>query len=97
MGLVLAVVMGGTQSVSRAVMGVLTPPQRTAEFFGFFNLSGKAGAWMGPTLFGAIVAWSDNVRLACLSILAFFVVGWWLVTRIHMGRGRQQATDTAAG
>ncbi len=97
MGLVLAVVMGGTQSVSRAVVGVLTPPQRTAEFFGFFNLSGKAGAWMGPTLFGAIVAWSDNVRLACLSILAFFVVGWWLVTRIHMDLGRQQATDTAAG
>jgi UMF1 family MFS transporter len=96
MGLALAAVMGGTQAVSRAVVGVLTPPPRAAEFFGFFNLSGKAGAWMGPALFGAIVAWSGNVRLACLGILVFFVVGWCLVARVHVGRGRQQAAETAA-
>ena len=48
-------IMGGTQSVSRAIMGVLTPPARSGEFFGFFNLSGKATNFMGTFLFGFIV------------------------------------------
>ena len=35
MAVVLAFVMGGTQSVSRAIMGLMTPPRQSAEFLGF--------------------------------------------------------------
>ena len=44
LGIVLALVMGGVQSVSRAMMGVMTPASRTAEFFGFFNFSARRPA-----------------------------------------------------
>jgi MFS transporter, UMF1 family len=91
LGVVLALVMGGTQSVSRAMMGLMTPPAHTAEFFGFFNLSGKATSMFGPMVFAAVLAQSGSAHRAILSLLAFFVVGTALAIRVNVGRGQQQA------
>lgn len=97
LAVVLALVMGGTQSVGRAIMGSLTPPQHAAEFFGFFNLSGKAASFLGPALF-ALVVWltGGNAQLAALSILVFFLIGMGLLTRVDIKAGRQQALDADA-
>jgi len=84
MGVVLAAVLGGTQSVSRAIVGVLTPPEHTAEFFGFFNLSGKAASVLGPVQFGAVVYLTGNSRIAAVSLLVFFLLGGAIVTRIRI-------------
>ncbi|NLE40160.1 MAG: MFS transporter [Pirellulaceae bacterium] len=99
LGMVLAMVMGGTQSVSRAIMGMMTPAARAAEFFGFFNLSGKATSFLGTFLFGEIVAASNKAglplatgtRWAVLSLLVFFVVGWLIIGRIDVEQGSREA------
>lgn len=91
LGVVLALVLGGTQSVSRAIMGLMTPPQRTAEFFGFFNFSGKATSFLGTFLFGLIIWTTGSARLAVLSLLVFFLIGWAIVARVKVERGRRQA------
>lgn len=91
MGVVLALVMGGTQSVSRALMGTITPQRHAAEFFGFFNLSGKAASVLGPGLFGLIVYNTNDPRLAAFSLLIFFVFGGVLLSRINVAEGRRQA------
>jgi UMF1 family MFS transporter len=88
---VLAVVLGGTQSVSRAMMGVMTPREHAAEFFGFFNFSGKAASVLGPTQFGLIVYLTGSSRWAAVSLLVFFVIGGVLLWRIDAGEGRRQA------
>jgi MFS transporter, UMF1 family len=84
LGMVLATVLGGTQSVSRAIVGVLTPRDRAAEFFGFFNVSGKAASVLGPVQFGAVIWLTGNSRVAALSLLVFFVIGGGLLTRIRI-------------
>ncbi len=91
LGGVLALVMGGTQSVSRAIMGLMTPPDRTAEFFGFFNFSGKATSFMGTFLFGTIFKLTASPRAAILSLLLFFVIGLAIVAVINVREGRRQA------
>ncbi len=92
LGVMLALVMGGTQSVSRAIMGRMTPPKHTAEFFGFFNFSGKATSFMGTFLFGLVFKLSGgNPRPAILSLLVFFLLGWAIVACINVERGRQEA------
>lgn len=96
LGGVLALVLGGTQSVSRAIMGLITPPERTAEFFGFFNLSGKAAAFMGPTLFGLILRMTENARLAGLSVVVFFAIGWLAILHVNIQQGRCQALAGSA-
>ncbi len=93
LGAVLALVLGGTQSVSRAMMGMMTPKTRTAEFFGFFNLSGKATSFMGVFLFGLITWLTGNMRLSMLSLLVFFILGLAIVSFVNVERGRQQAAE----
>jgi UMF1 family MFS transporter len=94
MGAVVALVMGGIQSVSRSIMGVMTPPDRTAEFFGFYNLSSKATSFIGPFTFGLVIWWTGSARLAILSLLAQLVVGWLFVSRINLAQGK---ADTQRG
>ncbi len=91
MGFVLALVMGGTQSVSRALMGTITPQRHAAEFFGFFNLSGKAASILGPVQFGLVILLTGQARLAAVSLLIFFIVGGLLLAKINVAEGRRQA------
>jgi UMF1 family MFS transporter len=93
MGAVFALVMGGTQSVSRAIMGRMTPPQRSAEFFGFFGFSGKATSFLGSGLFALVVALTDTGRPAIFALLVFFVVGGLIVARVNVEEGRRQALE----
>jgi UMF1 family MFS transporter len=82
-----ALVLGGTQAIARAIMGVLTPERHAAQFFGFFNLSGKATSFMGTFAFGMVIAWTGSSRLAIVNLLVFFLIGLMLVARVDMKRG----------
>jgi UMF1 family MFS transporter len=98
MGAVVALVMGGIQAVSRSIMGVMTPPNRTAEFFGFYNLSSKATSFIGPFTFGLVIWHTGSARLAILSLLAQLIIGWLLVSRVNIARGQadaQRISETA--
>jgi len=86
-----ALVLGGTQSVSRSIMGLMTPPHKTAEFFGFFNLSGKAVSVFGPVVFSTTLVLSGSPHWAILSLLSFFVVGLLITLRLNIRLGREQA------
>lgn len=81
-----ALVLGGTQSVSRAIMGALTPEEHAAKFFGFFNLSGKATSFMGTFLFGLVIAWTGNSRLAVVIMLIFFVIGLLILSQVNLSK-----------
>ena len=91
LGAILALVLGGTQSVSRAIMGRMTPPEHTAEFFGFFNFSGKATSFLGTFLFGLIIWLTGDPRDAIVSLLVFFLLGWAIVALVNVQEGRRQA------
>jgi UMF1 family MFS transporter len=91
MGVVVALVMGGTQSISRAIMGSMTPQSHTAEFFGFFNLSARATSMVGPILFAQVLTMTGNANLAIVSLLAFVLAGWATVSLIDTERGRADA------
>src|SRR6185503_4003726 len=60
--------MGSTQTASRSLMGLLVPPGRSAEFFGFFALTGKVSAVVGPLLYGSIASAFGSERPAVLSL-----------------------------
>ena len=68
-------VQGGIQGASRGLFAKLIPHEKAGEFFGIFNTFGKAGAFIGPLLFGLFIAVFDNVRIGLLPILVLFVLG----------------------
>lgn len=93
MAAVTALVLGGTQSVSRTIMGLMTPESRTGEFFGFFNLSGKAFSMAGPIMFTEILKRTESANWAIISLLIFFVVGWAIIAPLDIARGQREARD----
>jgi UMF1 family MFS transporter len=82
---VIAIVLGGTQSVSRSLMSTMIPVDRNAQYFGFFHLSGKATSFLGTFLFGAIVAATGNSRFAIFGLLPLFVFGAVLLWKVKTG------------
>ena len=94
LGAAIALVLGGTQSVSRAIMGLMTPENQTAKFFGFFNLTGKATGFLGPFAFGLVVATTGSPRYAILAILPFFLVGTMIIAALNLSCGSRQSNQS---
>jgi UMF1 family MFS transporter len=84
--------LGSSQSAGRALVGYLSPPARTAEFFGLWGLAVKLSAILGPLTYGAVTwATQGNHRLAILSTGAFFVIGLAILAGLDTARGRAAA------
>lgn len=81
-GLLAGLSIGSSQSCSRSLMALLTPKEREAEFFGFYDgLFGKSSAVVGPLFYG-IVSDISNERVAALAIGLFFVVGLIILQKV---------------
>ena len=83
--------MGATQSVTRSLLALFTPKENAAEFFGFLGIAGKALAFLGPLVFGAISSATGSQRPAILSIGVFFVVGIILLSFVDEKAGKEAA------
>lgn len=88
--------MGSSQSAGRAMVGLLTPPDRRAEFFGLWSFAIHLSVVIGPLTYGMItLATSGNHRVAILCTSLFFVLGLWLLRRVDMARGQLVASGPA--
>jgi MFS transporter, UMF1 family len=83
--------MGSTQSVTRSLVALFTPPKNASEFYGFLGVAGKAMAFVGPLLFGAITKATGSQRPAIFAIAAFFVVGAILLSFVDEQKGKAAA------
>jgi UMF1 family MFS transporter len=84
MALIIGLVQGGVQSLSRSLFGRLVPPGKAGEFFGFYNLMGKAAAILGPLITGIVAVTTHDSRLAILSISILFVIGAVFLLRVRV-------------
>ena len=82
MAIVIGLVQGGVQSLSRSFYGRLVPPDKAGEFFGFFNLIGKFAAIVGPLLMGVVALATGSSRVAILSLVILFAAGGVLLYRV---------------
>jgi UMF1 family MFS transporter len=75
-------VQGGIQSLSRSFYARIIPPDKTAEFFGFYGLVGKASAVLGPVLMGWAAMASGNPRTGIFMITLLLLAGGGVLTRV---------------
>ena len=75
--------MGGIQALSRSYFCRLIPAEKSAEFFGLYNVFGKFAAITGPFLMAVVGRLTGETRLGVLSILVLFVVGALLLSRVE--------------
>jgi len=93
LSMIVATVQGGTQALSRSLFTTMVPRHRTGEFFGFYGVLDKVGGATGPFVFATMAALSGSSRVGIVSILAFFVVGSIVLTRVDVEAGRKAARE----
>jgi UMF1 family MFS transporter len=99
----------GVQSVSRTMVGMFSPQGKSAEFYGFFAVTGRTSSFIGPTIFGLLQAWATKQylglgqsealaeqsghRVALFSIAAFLLIGLVLLLLVNEKKGRSAARE----
>jgi UMF1 family MFS transporter len=79
LALMIALVQGGIQALSRSYYSKMIPQKNAAEFFGFYNFLGKFATILGPLLVAIVALFSQNSRIAIASVAIFFIVGGLLL------------------
>lgn len=90
LGAIVGLVMGGVQSASRTMLGRFTPQEHSAEFFGFFAMSGKFSSVLGPFVY-ALTSQALGPRKGILSILIFFIIGITLFLTVNEKKGMEES------
>jgi UMF1 family MFS transporter len=79
----IGLVQGGINSLSRSLFSRLTPHERSAQFFGFYNTVGRFSAVLGPVLMGAVARETHNPRLSMLALTTLFIAGALFLARVR--------------
>jgi MFS transporter, UMF1 family len=90
LGAIVGIIMGGTQALSRSLFSLMIPKGREAEYFGLYEISDKGTSWLCPLLFGLALQFTGNYRLAILSLLIFFVLGFVVLSRVDVKRAAME-------
>lgn len=82
----IGLVLGGTNALSRSLFSQMVPPGREAQYFSLYEIGERSTSWLGPLVFAGVGQATGSFRLAILSLVAFFVVGFVLVALVPVRR-----------
>jgi MFS transporter, UMF1 family len=88
---VVAIILGGSQALSRSLFSQMIPPGREAEFFSFYEVSERGTSWMGPFLFARVNDLFSSLRLGILSVIVLFIVGLAILVTVDVRRAIAEA------
>jgi UMF1 family MFS transporter len=94
LGGLIGVVLGGSQALSRSLFSQLIPAGKEAEYFGIYEISDKGTSWLGPLLFGLAFQATGSYRVAIISLVAFFVIGFVALAAVPVRKAIIQAGNT---
>jgi len=97
LGFVLALVLGGSQALSRSLFSQMIPPDHESEYFGFYEISERGTSWLGPLLFAAAVQLTGSQRVAIVSLILFFGVGLLLLIGVNVQKAMVDAGNDPQG
>jgi UMF1 family MFS transporter len=84
-------VQGGVQALSRSLFSSMIPRARSSEMFALFGVFEKFAGIFGPALFAGMQMLTNSSRNGILSVIAFFLIGGLLLSRVDVAEGRRAA------
>jgi UMF1 family MFS transporter len=91
LAVLIGIVLGGSQALSRSLYSQLVPRGREAEFFSLYQAMERGTSWFGTLVFGLVYQFTDSYRWAIIALIFFFVVGGLLLSKVRMREGIQAA------
>jgi UMF1 family MFS transporter len=95
MGGVIAIVLGGSQALSRSLFSQMIPKGQEAEYFSLYEVSERGTSWLGPLFFGLALQFTGSYRFAILSVALFFLAGLILLPMVDVRRAIREAGNEA--
>jgi UMF1 family MFS transporter len=96
MGILIGTVQGAAQALARSLFATMIPQHKAGEMFGFFGVFDRFGGAIGSLIFGVTLAALGSSRPAILSLVVFFALGAFLLSRVDVERGRRLAREAEA-
>ena len=94
LAVLIGIVLGGTQALSRSLFSQLVPRGREAEFFSLYQAMERGTSWLGTLVFGLVHQLTGSYRWAIVALMVFFLVGGVLLSRVRMREGILAAGNT---
>jgi len=86
LGIIIGLILGGSQALSRSLYAMLIPSGHESEFFGFYAISQKFSAILGPLGFGIIRDITGSLRYSIIFLVIFFLIGMLILNKIELGQ-----------
>ena len=87
LAVLIGIVLGGSQALSRSMYSQLIPRGREAEFFSLYQAMERGTSWFGTLVFGLVHQFTHSYRWAIIALIVFFAVGGILLSRVRMREG----------
>jgi UMF1 family MFS transporter len=97
LGVLVALVQGGTQALTRSLFAGMVPLHKTGEFFAFFSLAEKFAGVMGQALLTVLVLLTGSLQISILFVIGFFALGALLLSRVDVAAGQAAARAAERG
>jgi len=99
LAVLVGMVQGGTQALSRSLFASMIPVHKSGEFFGLYGVMDRFSGSMGTALLGIVVAVGLPMRVGILSIIIFFIGGAILLMKVNVKEGisAARAAEVRAG
>jgi UMF1 family MFS transporter len=91
LALLVGMVQGGTQALSRSLFASMVPRHRSSEFFAFFSVFERYAGVLGPAIFAFVIERSGSGRSAILAVALFFIIGAVILAFVNVDEGRRAA------
>jgi UMF1 family MFS transporter len=91
LGAFIALVMGGSQAISRSLFAQMIPPGREAEFYSFYEVSERGTSWTGPLVFGLANQISGSLRVGILALIVYFAAGLIVLPFVNVQKAMADA------
>lgn len=93
LAIIIGLVQGGVQALSRSFYARIIPQSQSAEFFGFYNMLGKFAAVLGPIMMGVVSLLTQSPRLSMLSVSILFISGGILLYFVNEEQAKSMLAD----
>jgi len=93
LAIIIGLVQGGVQALSRSFYARIIPQEQSAEFFGFYNMLGKFAAVLGPVMMGGVALLTQNSRLSILAVSILFILGGILLYFVNESKAKLSLID----
>ena len=96
LAILVGMVQGGSQALSRSLFASLIPRYQSSEFFAFFAICEKFAGIFGPAIFAGMIMTTGSSRTAVLAVLLFFIAGGMLLALVDVPEGQRMARAAEA-